>query len=89
MRTQSFDGRWSRIRVNCKQISDGVFGSGKLEVGGIDNFGDKRSAARNLNRLGVVMRFFASSNTLGPGFGAPEILGTGKFVAAVVDDVVR
>jgi hypothetical protein len=36
-----------------------------------------------------MMRFLAARDALGTRFGATEILGARKFVAAVIDHVVR
>jgi hypothetical protein len=75
--------------MNREQIGDGVLGSGKLQIGSVDHFGDEGSAPRNLNRLCTMMCFLSARDALGTRFGAAEILGPRKFVTAVVDDVMR
>jgi len=86
---QSFGRRRSGIWLNREQIGDSVCGGRKLEVGRIDNFGDKRTAPSNLDRLRTMMCFLAARDSQGTGFGSTKILSARKFVAAVVDHVVR
>jgi hypothetical protein len=59
-RVQAFGGRRSGPGFEGEQVSDSAGGSGKFEIGSVDDSLGERCAARDVNGLGAVMSFMTA-----------------------------
>jgi hypothetical protein len=85
---QAFGGRRCWIRFEGQQVGYGGGGSGKLEIGSVDDFLSEQWAAGDVNGLGAVMGFVASGAGSCAGLGSAEVFDARKLVAGIVDDFV-